>query len=401
MKARLIILLTTWISVSCSSDPASSSYAEHGYENNGTYTCPMHPQVKSDNPGTCPICGMDLVRSQDADPSSRDLMLSDSQIKLANIRTQRVTRTALPLQLPVTGWLSPDEQYSEVISSRAPGRIEKLFIKETGLAVDKGQPLYTLYSEELLTLQEEYLLAKEQVEQLGTEKRYKSFLQSAEKKLLLYGLLPHQISQLTTRASLRPSVTFLSPARGIVTEIKVSEGQYIGEGDVLYRTQNLAHLWVEAELFPGESEWIKTGDSITVRMSPALESTRKAKVIFISPEYRANSLIRVIRATLSNTDNRYKPGQQVQVFLDRSARQTLALPSDAVIRDQKGTHVYVLTARNTFRPKRVRTGIESLEQVEILEGLTEGDTVAVSGAYLLYSELILKKGTDPMQDHTH
>ena len=126
-----------------------------------------------------------------------------------------------------------------------------------------------------------------------------------------------------------------------------------------------------------------------------------AEVSFLSPEYRSNSQIAVMRAEIANPDLQFKPGQQVQIYFTHSARNAIAIPVDAVIRDQNGTHVYVQSGRNTFQPRMVKTGLEGFDFVEITEGLKEGDTVAVSGAYLLYSEIILKKGSDPMAGHNH
>lgn len=280
--------------------------------------------------------------------------------------------------------------------------LKKLFIKETGQAVKKGEPLYVLYSETLLTLQQEYLLAKEQYQSLGqTEKRYKSFLESAEKKLLLYGLTKGQVDNLTNRNSVQPRITFLSPASGIVTEISSSEGQYVTEGGMLYRIEDVSNLWIEAELYPGETSLVKTGDKVTVQVSGDNSGTMQAEVNFLSPEYRSNSQITIMRASLQNKNLNYKPGQQVQIFLTHSSKEAIAVPTDAVIRDGKGSHIYRQAGNNTFRPVMVKTGVESFDQVEITEGINEGDTVAVSGAYLLYSELILKKGTDPMAGHSH
>lgn len=363
------------------------------------YTCPMHPQIIRDEPGTCPVCGMTLVEALPA-KQGNVLMLSESQIRLANITTEKASTKPVGETIVINGKLKVNEQRSESISSRAEGRVENLFIKETGQWVRKGEPLYVLYSALLLTLQQEYLLAKDQYESMGkTEKRYKSFVDAAERKLLLYGLTKNQIAQLT-RNSAAPRVTFLSPADGMVTEIQATEGQYVEEGRLLYKVEDLRSLWVEAELYPGESSSIKRGDRITVTANGVETAKAEAYVDFLSPEYRANTQILVARAELKNADLKFKPGQHVQLFFTRTSRDAIAIPTDAVIRDGKGTHVYVQSGLNTFQPRMVKTGIEGFDQIEITEGLNEGDTVAITGAYLLYSELTLK-GTDPMAGHSH
>jgi membrane fusion protein, copper/silver efflux system len=402
MNASHILLLLLLLSLACNTEQSKDSQATHEHAVAEQYTCPMHPQVIQDKPGTCPVCGMDLIKVTKSDAASTDVMLSDSQIRLANITTEKVTRKSIGQTVTINGRLAVNEQQSEVISSRAAGRIEKLYIKETGEPIKQGQPLYTLYSETLLTLQQEYLLAKEQYDALGkTEKRYKSFFEAAGKKLLLYGLTKGQVSQLTSRNSLQPRVTFLAPSSGVITDISVSEGQSIAEGSLLYKIEDITKLWIEAELYPNETSLVKTGDKITVQINGNENNNIEAKVIFMSPEYRANSQVTVMRASLDNSKSDYKPGQQVQVYLTHSSKQAIAIPVDAVIRDGNGTHVYVQRGTNTFRPQMVKTGVENFDLVEITEGLTAGDTVAITGAYLLYSEIILKKGTDPMAGHTH
>lgn len=379
-----------------------SNTENHAHSAETQYTCPMHPQVIKDAPGTCPICGMDLVKVTSSTASDNELMLSDSQMKLANITTKKVVKEPMGETVVISGTLSVNEEKSEVISSRAAGRIEKLFIRETGYRIKRGEPLYVLYSELLLTLQQEYLLAKEQYESLGTtEKRYASILKAAKGKLLLYGLTENQIAQLTSRENLQPRVTFLSPATGIVTAINASEGQYVNEGTRLYTIEDISSLWVEAELYPNETSLVKTGDKVTVRVAGFESIPVEAEVTFLSPEYRANTQITVMRAQMPNPDLQFTPGQHVQVIFTHSSREAIAVPLDAVIRDQKGSHVYIQSAENTFQPRMVKTGVEGFDRVEITEGITEGDTVAVTGAYLLYSEFVLKKGDDPMAGHNH
>ena len=407
MKRILIISAIAVTLFACSQEKQTDEHAAHNVakeESTTTkYTCPMHPNVVQDGPGKSPVCGMDLVpKTANTTATTDDLMLTDSQIKLANITTQKVSIQSIGQTVVVNGKLVENEDLSQVVSSRAAGRVEKLFVKETGRTIQKGEPLYELYSETLLTLQREFLLAKEQYDALGsTETRYKSFLDAARRKLLLYGLTNSQVENLAKDKNVQNRITFLSPASGIVTEISVSEGQYVSEGGALIRIENISNLWLEADLYPNEATVAKVGDKINVRVSGFENQPVEAIVTFFSPEFRANTQIMSMRASVSNPTLSFKPGMQAQVFFSHSNKKALSLPVDAVIRDGKGTHVYVQRGHNTFRPQMVKTGIEDFEKVEITEGLNEGDTVAITGAYLLYSEIILKKGTDPMAGHTH
>jgi membrane fusion protein, copper/silver efflux system len=406
MKQLVIISLGIFL-FACSNADKTEDHSGHDVAKEEAkvqkYTCSMHPNVAQDVPGKCPVCGMDLVPvSKVSSPGSGNVMLSDNQIKLANITTQKVSMQPIGQTVVVNGRLAENEDLSEVISTRTAGRIEKLFIKETGITIQKGEPLFQIYSEILLTLQREFLLAKEQYETLGaTEKRYKSFFDAAKRKLLLYGLTEGQIIKLAQTKAAQNTITFLAPASGVVTEISVAEGQYVAEGTMLMRIENINSLWLEAELYEHESALVKIGERISVRISGFENEKVEGIINFLSPEYRANSQIVAMRASVSNPSLKYKPGMQAQVFFTHSSKKALVIPVDAVIRDGNGSHVYVQRGLNTFRPIMVKTGLEDFERVEITEGLMEGDTVAVTGAYLLYSEIILKRGTDPMAGHGH
>jgi len=341
---------------------------------------------------------MDLVEANSSANVDAELMLSDSQIKLANITTQIVTTQSVGQQLAVNAVIRADESKTTITSARFPGRIEKLYYRETGRLVNEGTPLFDLYSEALLTLQQEYLLAKEQFESLGKDNpQYQRILDGAYRKLILYGLTEKQIRGMK-KENLKATVTFYAPASGIIRELNITEGQYISEGSQLFKLENLNSLWVEAELYPKEASLVHIGDVVQIRVN---NENIPAKINYISAATQSGTQVTTVRASIMNTKKQFSPGESAQLYISYAQKKSLALSVDAVIRDGKGTHVYRQTALNTFRPVLVSTGTENVHVVEITSGLHEGDTIVTTGAYLLYSEYILKKGMHPLARHQH
>lgn len=376
---------------------AGHDHGAHDQEGGSSYTCPMHPQIVQSEPGTCPICAMDLVPVRKTGASASEVMLGESQMRLAGIRVAPVMPRTLGNTSVLNARLATDQQQTDVVSTRAAGRIERLAVKEIGQTVRKGQVLYELYSEALATYQQEYLVALQQEQELGSsEPRYASFRRAAEQRLLLYGLTPAQVAELGRTKQVLTRIPFLAPASGTVTEIAAAEGQYLPEGGLLYRLARLGNLWVEAELYAGETPFVKVGKSLRVQVVGYEAEPLTARVAFINPEFRAGSQVLVLRANLPNPGGRFQPGMQARVFVDHGTQQALTIPVDAVVREERGNVVFVETAPNTFQPRLVKTGTETEDRVAITEGLTGEERVAMSGAYLLYGELVLKKGVNPV-----
>lgn len=361
-----------------------------------TYTCPMHPQIVQNKPGTCPICGMDLVLF-DKSNKEASLTLGESQIQLANITTMTVGSAALSDYKQLNGRLATDPEQTAVISSRVQGRIENLFIKETGVKVTKGQPLYRIYSEQLASLQQEYLLAAAQAKHFPEDARFQQIEKAARQKLVLYDQSDRQISQLLQSGKADPYVTYPAGVSGVVAELSVSEGQYVSEGSAVMRLEGYNQLWVEGDVYPAEAAAVRVGQSVKVVVAGWENEPQTMTIAFINPVLQSGSQLMQIRGVVANPDNRWQPGLQANIFLPvKSSDAALSLPVNAVIRDGKGAHVWIETARGKFEPRKVETGMENFDVVEITEGLEDGDKVVVSGAYLLYSEFVLKKGANPL-----
>ena len=328
------------------------------------------------------------------------IMLTETQMRLANITTEKATVKPIGQSVIINAKLAMDEDRIKVISSRYAGRVDKLFIKETGRVVRAGEPILEMYSETLLTLQREFLVADEQSKELGaTDSRYIQFAKAARKKLLLYGITSDQIDRLAQTREVQQRLTFFAPVGGVVTSIPVVEGQYVDEGSLLYRLADISKLWVEAEIYPGERELMKIGDRISVRIAGFEDAPSEALITFVSPEYRNNTVVTLIRGTVNNPQGKFQPGMQAQVFAKHSQRMALVLLIDAVIRDEHETLVYVQGEDHAFHQRQVKLGLEDVDQAEIISGLKLGEMVAVTGAYLLYSELKLKGETE--WEHMH
>lgn len=377
---------------SCTQDKESKSASQE------KYTCPMHPQIMNDGPGTCPICKMDLV-PVNASGGKNELTLSESQIQLANVRTMKISSSGFSTSRVLNGRLIVDEDRTETISSRYSGRVERLFIKETGRPVAKGQALLQIYSEQLQTLQQDYLLQLKQIAAFPSEKIYQSMRDAAKNKLLLFGYTDAQIKALNQGSNLKPLVTVYSKSAGIVKELNISEGQYLSEGSPVMKLESLDMLWLEMDIYPSELQDVKIGTKVRYTLNGNSGDEQTASVDFISPQMDTSTQILKVRAPVRNTGY-MQPGMQATVFLPQTEIvSAVSLPLEAVIRDERGAHVWIKTGKNTFSPRMVRTGEEDSERVIILSGLENVQEAVVSGAYLLSSEFILKKGADLMSGH--
>jgi Cu(I)/Ag(I) efflux system membrane fusion protein len=288
------------------------------------------------------------------------------------------------------------------VSSRVAGRIDVLAISETGVKVSRGQQLFGIYSEELAALQQEYIVTVAQVEQFPNDEKFREIEKGARQKLLLYGQTAEQLTRIKQTRKTQPYVTFASPINGVVAELSVTQGQYVNEGDAIMRIENYDQLWVEADLYPSEAAAVKVGQIVDVNVAGSGERSVKMKIEFVTPNIEEGGQVSQVRGTINNHKNLLQPGMQALINVPfGNQRQVLTLPSGAVIRDGKGTHAWVQVAKGKFEPRMVETGTENANEVEIIQGIEEGERVVVTGAYLLYSEYILKKGSDPIATHNH
>jgi membrane fusion protein, copper/silver efflux system len=364
------------------------------------YTCSMHPQIMQNKPGKCPICHMDLIPVEKQKVNSADgIMLSDQQIQLGNIQVDTIGKTVIGNETVLTATINIDETKTTTVSARISGRIEKLYFKQQGDYITKGAKLYDLYSEELNNAKQEYLLAVEKQNVLdNTIIDMKQLVQSARNKLLLWGMSESQIGELERTKKASVVTTYYSSASGYVTTPESHEGDYIMEGSTIVRLANLNTVWAEAQLYTSELYRFDRNATAIVRL-PDLAQEISGRIQFVNPEINSNTRINLVRVSIPNNRNQLKPGMPAYVVLKNSGTNSLSLPFDAVIRNEKMNTVWIQVNKNTFKSVMVETGVETADRIEIRSGLNEGDIVVISGAYLLNSEYIFKNGANPMSGH--
>jgi Cu(I)/Ag(I) efflux system membrane fusion protein len=303
----------------------------------------------------------------------------------------------------LTATLNFDQMNTSSVSARVMGRIDKLYYKNLGDHVSRGSALYDIYSEDLNNAKQEYLLAIERKAAFANETviDFDQLLQSSKNKLLLWGMSETQVEELARSRKPTPTTTIYSSAEGVITSLEIREGDYVMEGGTIVKLANLSTLWAEAQVYTSQLASLDRNSSATVQLPDFDGREIQGRIEFVNPEINPDTRINLIRVSIPNSRNQLKPGMPAYVILKSSNRKSIALPIDAVIRDGNGARVWIRTNTGSFKNLMVQTGLEMDDRIEITSGLKEGDNVVVTGAYLLNSEYVFKKGADPMAGHKH
>jgi Cu(I)/Ag(I) efflux system membrane fusion protein len=393
MKNISIIILISLVIFSC------TKKAEK-IPDNVFYTCSMDPQVMEKKPGKCPICKMELTTVTIDKNSTSGLKLSEEQMELANIKLGKVEEGWMGEEKVLNAQVVANENNKTIISSRVSGRIEKLYFKNTGDRVNIGDVLYEVYSEELFTAYKEYLLALEKEKQFtNTTIDYSQLKETAKNRLLLWGLTENQIKQFGSAQEMKTVFPIMSKSKGIITSVNIKEGDYMTMGTNVFELSDFSSVWVEAQLYSNELEGFSYNDEVLVRIVGIPDLQIKGKISLVLPELQPKSKVDLFRVEITNKDLLLKPGMQAYVTLKSNNHKSLMINANAVLQDSKGNFVWIKKDDNTFAIKMIETGMQNSDMMEVKEGLKAGDEVVISGAYLINSEYIFKKGTSPTEGH--
>lgn len=320
------------------------------------------------------------------------ITLSKRDEQYANIQTDTVRVKTMAEYTTLVGTTSFDERKITVVTSRIRGRLDKLFVRNPQQWVQAGQPLYAIYSEELLSYENELLNALRQQSQFSTMKQViDQLVDGARKKLLLWGLNSEQVAQLEKSREASPLVTFYSPVSGTLVDLEVNEGQYVEIGAPLYRLADLSQLWVETQMYTNELKWLYEKPFITVEFDAYPNESFNVVPVFDNPAVEADQKISLVRFLVTSRSHRLKPGMMAYVSIRRNEKKTMVIPKSAILVGNMIT-AWIKTGEGMYENRMIELGIQNKKEVEVNSGLKEGEIIVTSGAYLLNGALILKKG---------
>ncbi len=458
MKVKFIIILFTGILIGAmvtylAVPKAKAPETEISQEAQPLYSCGMHPEVISDKPGNCPICGMKLTPIQRTGPQAAragekkerkilywrapmdpteiydrpgkskmgmDLVpvyegeeahgagsiTIDAAIQQnMNLRTAPVERRDIYRMIRAYGRVTYAQDREYTVTTKINGWIEKLYVNTEGQQVREGEPLLEIYSPELVSTQEEYLLALNNYKKLE-ESPYESVRKSAERMLNLsrerlefWDISDDEIRKIEKTGKVRRTIQLRSQLTGVVTHKNVKEGDKVGPGGNLFHIADLSRVWVEAAVYESELPLIRKGQTAELELDQLQGHTLKGKVDFIYPYLDQKARANNVRLVFDNPQQILKPDMfaTVRIFA-HVADESLAIPAEAVIHSGKRAIVFVTRGEGKFEPREVKIGAEAEDgYVQVVTGLFEGEHVVVSGQFLLDSESRMREAIAKMR----
>jgi Cu(I)/Ag(I) efflux system membrane fusion protein len=409
-RPRLLgIALLAMAIAACSKQPseplrtaADDTVAEHAIKHtNPKYRCPMHPDVVRDEPGTCPICGMALVKAGPpaTDPAApagsprgaREIRISPAVSNNLGVRTEPVVSGPLPRRGETVGYVQLDERTVQQVRARAEGWVEGLSVRAVGETVTRGQLLFTLYSPVLESVQQEYLDAL----RIGNA----DLIDASRDRLRALGLDAGTAARLSQSGRVSGRVPFHAPISGVVTGLEAREGAMLSPGMPAMTITELGSLWVVAEVPESQSAWVRKGTHAEVRFPSQPGEPVQGIVEYVYPELNMDTRTLRARIVLETPPQDVRPNMLATVSLMAGEGDSvLHIPRSALIRDGSRARVVIALGEGRFTSRDVVAGAESGDRIAIHEGLEGGERVVVAAQFLLDSEANLGAGLDRLDD---
>jgi Cu(I)/Ag(I) efflux system membrane fusion protein len=350
---------------------------------NKIWTCSMHPQIRMPEPGSCPICGMDLIPLNQSittlDPDA--INMTDEAIQLANVMTTIVSKQKPVKDIRLYGKVQVDERLLQSQVSYLPGRIEKLYVNFTGEAVSRGQILAIIYSPDLITTQQELI-------ETASIKQAQPILYEATKdKLRQWKLTDEQIVSIEKSGIVKNNFEVYSNTSGIVITRRVNNGDYVSSGSVLFDVADLSHVWVMFDAYESDMPYLTKGQEVTFTFKALPGINYTSKITFIDPVLDPNTRVAKVRAELNNLGGKLKPEMFATGIVEANLDQyedKLVIPGSAVLWTGKRSLVYVKLAGTdepVFKFREIEIGPMLGNSYVVLNGLTDGEEIVTQGAF--------------------
>lgn len=448
-KRILILAVFAALFLALSGCSQESSRDKGAHEHSETrietfYTCPMHPQVREPEAGKCPICHMNLVKIQvDKSASSEGaaareekapeklwrcenfpevtspkpeicpldgapmvlvpaestagkvigaVKLREAQLKHFKPAYFQVAPMRMEKNIRLLGTALPSEEKESNIPAKVPGRVEKVYIESTGSFVKEGAPVVDIYSPQLISAGEEYLLARKNVQQ-NAGREFKDLLRQSEARLKQWGIKEWQMQKWHKEGDVPKAITIYSDETGVVQKRNAVVGKYFKEGENFFELSELSSVWVEMDVYEHDAALVDLGQEVLLKFTalPGLEIP--GKIDFISPVLNPDSRTLKVRTTIENPKGRIKPGMAAEALLNvRLDGEPLSVPRSAIIDTGKRKVVWTKVDEKTFQAKTVKTGFESEGYVEVVEGLKAGEEIVLEANFLLDAQAQLFGG---------
>jgi membrane fusion protein, copper/silver efflux system len=366
-------------------------------------------------PDTSPVpkkdpMGMDYIPvyegEEEADSSSgNQIKISTEKVQKLGVRTEKASQRTIDKVVRAAGRIEPDERRVFVISPKFEGYVERLHVNATGQLVGKGQPLFEVYSPELVSAQREYAIAAQGLQSLkgadsDAQSGMKQLADSSLLRLRNWDISDEQIKALTKSGDAKRTMTFRSPVSGIVTEKKAIQGMRFMPGEMLYQISDLSTVWVFADVFEQDISLVKQGSKAKVRINAYVDKEFDGKVTYVYPTLNADTRTAQVRVELANPGQLLKPGMFANVELAAAPRSTaVTVPVSAVIDSGTRRIVLVQLKEGRFEPREVKLGARSDNYVEVLEGVQDGEDVVVAANFLIDAESNLKAAVGGFGGH--
>lgn len=363
---------------------------EHEYvqdKKTGLWTCSMHPQIRMDKPGNCPICGMELIPLEDSSDdsseniASNEIIMTEEAIQLANIQTTVVSKSSANKEIRLLGRVKPDERklYSQV--THIPGRIERLYVNFTGEKVFRGQKMVRIYSPDLITAQ------KELFEAINSRDIYPQLYTASRNKLKLWKLTDKQIDAIEKSGIVQEQVDIYSDYSGYVMKRNVELGDHVMAGTNLYDIANLSTVWVMFEAYEADIPWIHINDMVEFTIQAIPGKAYKGKITYVDPFVSSNTRVAKVRVELKNPSNKLLPEMYASGIIKANlsnVKDAIIIPKSAVLWTGKRAVVYVKVPHEktiSFVYREIILGQDLGDFYIVKNGLKEGEVVATNGVF--------------------